>query len=812
MTRMSSLKAAAAASICLLPLHAFAQAPATAGQPAAPASATPADQPLTNWVTLGGQYQSRGSDYLGRFSGAVDPGFYFLGDFHYGYRDPWDSGGTNYFEMDGANMGMADRSFSAKLGQQGTWGVFFSYEGIPYNADPIQSVWQSTGALVPGVAPGSLPLNLYPNPAQFPAVTHLVPPFVTNPAALPLPAIFFPKPSSALAGSLYDDNIATQRNVFTGGGKYQLGDWTISATIRHENKTGYQANSLEIGGTVGLTGVGTGAGKNSPPAAGLTSGLGYFAQPIDYDTDRYDLTAAYSTDRLQVQLGYMFSNFKDNLSEFNAQNPFALGALAGSGNFSGTGATPGGITAPYALPPSNSAHQVSVMAGYNLSPTTRVNANFAYGLELQNDPYVTGSGNAASNPYVPRSSFDGLVQTFNGNVAVIAQPLPKLDVRLAYTIDDRDNQSPSNAYGVNTRSTATTSAGGDCAFTVGGVPGLCYNLPYSFEDQTFTGEAGYSILPHTKVSLNDTFETTYRNYADASFVTSNTVTAKVRSQLGDDLFGALSYSHQDRDAHNYVNGNTWAALTNGGVNPDTPSAFLVFFEASRKHDEVKGTLDYAPIHSVNTTLMVKFSNDNYPDTQNGLRNNYNFLIGPDVSWDISPSLTAHGYYTYQQVYYEQSSLYTSGSNFTTGNGYYVPWTNKTTDSVHTLGVTMDWQAIPAVLKFSVNYNFSYGDTAYALGDGMALIGTGQTTQTTPAALTLQALPDITSTLNMISIRGEYTFRPNMTVIFGYEFERFSYKDFMADTSATTYANALLPGSLNPNDSVQVVGAGLRVRF
>lgn len=100
-----------------------------------------------------------------------------------------------------------------------------------------------------------------------------------------------------------------------------------------------------------------------------------------------------------------------------------------------------------------------------------------------------------------------------------------------------------------------------------------------------------------------------------------------------------------------------------------------------------------------------------------------------------------------------------------------PWTNKTTDSVHTFGPTADWQAIPEVLKISFNYTFSYGDTAYASGDGMAVIGGGQTTQTTPAALTLQMLPDVTSMLDMISLRGEYAFRPNWTVIFGYAFER-----------------------------------------
>jgi len=117
-----------------------------------------------------------------------------------------------------------------------------------------------------------------------------------------------------------------------------------------------------------------------------------------------------------------------------------------------------------------------------------------------------------------------------------------------------------------------------------------------------------------------------------------------------------------------------------------------------------------------------------------------------------------------------------------------------------------------VLKFSVDYSFAYGDTAYALGDGMAVIGGGINSQSTAAALTLQPLPDVTSMLNTIAIRGEYTFRPNMTLIFGYEYERFSYKDFMSGTSPTAYANALLPGTLNPNDSIHVVGAGLRVRF
>ena len=100
---------------------------------------------------------------------------------------------------------------------------------------------------------------------------------------------------------------------------------------------------------------------------------------------------------------------------------------------------------------------------------------------------------------------------------------------------------------------------------------------------------------------------------------------------------------------------------------------LIYFEASRRHDELKGTLDMSPTHTMTTSLMAKFSNDAYPGGQYGLRNNHNFSIGPDVSWDITPAISSHAYYTYQQIFYDQASLYVSGTNYgPSGTGYYVP--------------------------------------------------------------------------------------------------------------------------------------------
>ena len=788
MTRMFSFKAALAASVCLLPLQAIAQSTGDSGNTGASAAPTIVMPPSNNWILGGMQYNSGATPYLNRFTGATSPGFYGLGGFNYGHRDAWDSGGTNYWQVQGSDLGLDSRSFSIEAGQQGTWGLGFSYDGIPHQGPTdFKSVWTSSGALVPGVAPGSLPLVFPATPVQS--------------GVGKVNSVWLPTPSSTLGAQMYDYSIGTQRDVFTGTGKYEWGPWTITGAIRHEHKTGYQANSFEIGGPAGVTFLGSGGAANTPPTA-VTSALGYFAMPIDYVTDRYDVTAAYSTRKLQVQFGYTFSNFKDDLTQFDAINPFGFHPTTSFGTAAAN------LSVPYSMPPSNSAHEFKFMLGYNLSPTTRLNANFAYGLQMQDAAYATGTGDPVAVLSEPASSLNGFVQTFFGNIAISSQPLPKLDLRLAYTIDDYDNQTPRNGYQVNTRSSTSLSGGGDCAFT----GGLCYNLPFSFEHQTLEGEVGYRVLPQTKVSLTDKFESTYRTYADVSLVTSNTVTAKVRSELASDLFGTVSYSHQDRVAHNYANGNTWALLSGGGVNAD-PSGFLMFFEASRRHDEVKGSLDFSPIHTVSAELVVKFANDRYPDGQYGLRNNSNLEIGPDVDWQVTPALNAHAYYTYQQIYYEQSSLYSSGTNYTsTGTGYFVPWTAKTTDSVHTVGLTVDWKAVPNKLKFSFDYNFSYGDTSYLLGDGMAVVGGAITSPVTIAALNFQPLPNVTSMLNMIQIRGEYTFRPNLTLVFGYAYERFDYNDFMNGTPATQYANVLMPGTLNPNEAVHVVGAGIRYRF
>lgn len=90
--------------------------------------------------------------------------------------------------------------------------------------------------------------------------------------------------------------------------------------------------------------------------------------------------------------------------------------------------------------------------------------------------------------------------------------------------------------------------------------------------------------------------------------------------------------------------------------------------------------------------------------------------------------------------------------------------------------------------------------------------TSSGSQITRSTINLQPLPDVTSMLHMIQLRGEYSLRPNMTLIFGYAFGRFNYKDFLNGQSPTAYASVVVPGFNNNNESIHIVGAGMRIRF
>ena len=775
MNTMRSLRAIALAGSCLLPIAAAADdfdvgdAPATPAQLAPPTHNAISQLPLPalgalpggfqNEVVLGGGYQSNTALRYGRFNGLSNGGFFGIGGFTLRSGFKWDSEDSFYLQAQGTDLGLDSRSFSLKLGQQGIWGLNFAYDGIPdFYSNSFHSLWGSDGTLKAGIMPGSIN-NL----------------------------------TAQIGSSLPVQDISTRRDIFSGGGKYQVGDWTVSSQLRHEHKEGVKENSLAI------------LSAPSPIAANgnlTSSGLGYFPEPINYDTDRYDISAQYNGGRMQGMVGYTYNKFTDNAATWNGVNPFLFTGTANVTGASGTaGAGSALLSSRYSLPPSNSAHQAKGQFAYNITPTMRLNANMQYGLMLQDDPYVSTTGNTflAALP-LPKSSLDGAIQTVHANVALTARPLDKTDVRIAYTIDDRESLTQRNRYNqwyLDAQNKQYTA----------------YNMPLNYRHQTFEAQVNYKVAPETKVTLGYAYDSTARNDSATKLVSQSTFNAKVRTALWTDAYGSVSVMHEDRKASNYRRNAAWDAL---GLVENDLFGMMNYYEASRTREEVKVMADFAPMKNMSASLFGKADFDRYPDSAFGLKSNNNFTIGPDINYQFSTAMSAHAFYNYQLLYFNQNSALSNAcnSNGTSLTAGPAPcqnigwWQGKNLDSTHSIGLGLDWQAIPDTLKVSADYNWSVGRNSYSIMDGgiFSFVTAGT------AALQLAPIPDVRSIMHAINLRAEYKLADNASLWFGYTFERFSYKDYGTQVGATQFSNAAFSGDSNASYNVHIVMGALRLRW
>lgn len=718
-----------------------------------------------NEIDVGGAYVSDKSARFGRYTGLNEQGPYGIGSFTLRGRDEWNSGGTRYWDFEGTNLGLDSRSISGAYGDQGLWGAKFSYDGIPYfSSDSFKSIYDDSHS-------GSL------NGAQ------------------PSSALWYQ--SGSLAGFLSSREVKTQRDSFAGKAFYQgLTDWTFTGMVRHEHKDGSIEQSM-------IFGTGKNAVVQGSTPASSSGEIVAFRQPVDYDTDQYDITALYSGKQLQGQFTYTYSQFTDNLNSYNAIDPFrsAVNDGGAAANNLGPNVPPLPlIQGAYSLPPSNSAHQVKGQLGYNIAPDTRLYANFTYGLMLQNDSYPQDTYNSfiinqglINHP----NSLDGAVQDFFGNLTFTSRPLDDLDVRLSYTIDKHDNLTDPQriqSFYVDSFRTYANEIGANAAL---GVP----NFIYATDIQTARAEAGYRILPQTKLTLGYTFKDTTRKASEVDHNSEHTVSGRVNSYLFSGMNGMVSFDHSIRQANPYNENVPWTYIGYGGT--ENRMGEMAFHEAARIRDDLKGRLSLPPWDQVQVDLTGRWVRENYPHSLFGLNNDYSIMGGPDISYTPTKDITASVYYTYQMIFRDLRGGYTA-------SGQPELWRERTDDRLHTVGLRGDWQATDK-LKIGTGFDMSYGNVSYNVGDQLTA---AQTPVLANQNYVIQPLPDVVANLYSFSLTGEYQVVPQASVWAGYTFERFSLNDFGINASGNPlqYGNAFLSGENSPSYGIHMISTGVRYRF
>ena len=809
-------------SSCLLPVAAFAAEDAAS---------------YDSQIDAGTRYQSRNSYMFGRFTGAVDHGGYAIGDFSILGRDVWNSGNTRYWQADGRDLGLESRSVFARYGNLGQWGLSVFYDGIPYyDNETFHTIYDTSGK-------GTITTGV-PNPAMFTSDPNYRVSTTGTTAGLNNAYTLAPD----IAGLVTTQGTHTKRDRVGGAFQFQIdGFWSAEGGITHEHKEGIRENALMFGGATHLNTLrycnpsGTATAACSNATSSSTADSLAFAQPVNYDTERYDARLLFAAPRLQGEVSYSFMDFTDNNLSFNGIDPFPYVGQAGN--------LPNGLVrAAYSLPPSSSEHQVRGSVGYTLLPGTRINANLAYEYLMQNAPLPAASNNATPgytaaelgqlglNP----AGADGKQQNIYAQLGFVTKPFHNFDIKGSFTYDDRDDKTPVSTWYYAARD-ATSPA------TAATLLSSTMNNPLSFTTATGKLDAGYRLWQGTKLTLGYQFQQKDASTGYYRASRENSLSAKVKSEILKDLDGSLAFTHSMRYA-----ASAW--FVNAAEGSSNTNSTIPYFQSGRVRDQIKGDMNWEASHGLTLGWNGKFTNDKYhlpvnwclpgggqsvcpsaltPATQalfqlaqgTGLTNSHDLIIGPDVTFVPSNDFSAHFFYSYQKIFRDTndasalwnlaSSATANARNLAFGTGSTPYFTNQLTDETHTIGASGTWQASPK-LKITGSYNFSYGDTTFNVGDGVApaYFLFNPALATPNLNYSVLALPDVKSQLHTLNLQGEYAFKPNMSLLFGYQFERFIYSDMAYTMPVTGYdfGNALTPGQVNPSYSVHVVGGSIRVKF
>lgn len=811
MNTRNMLRAIALATTCLVPLAAYAddfsveETPAEKAPSAGPAI-TIGGLPVTGSVGLGIMGVGDGNNNLaGRYNGMNTSGFYIgITDLDVQARSAWDSGDGQYYELNGTNLmfqpgtrlgsgvssgvngnfassvnnGVVNSGdLNLRLGNAGVWSGGVSYDSITYTGNVIDSIYSMDGNQ--GVLNSPLKIFGGATPTAKGAYTTST----QGTGGLPV---------SQLNAAEMPVLVGTRRDIVAGDFKYIWDNWTFTGAIRHEHKEGSMEESLDsaIGGTA-------------------------FAMPVNYDTDRYDVSASYNTHAFQSIFQYTFSHFVDN--NLFVSLPYATSNTA----------APYQRTAAYSLPPSSDAHYLTMLLADNdIIPKTRLNLNLRVGIEKQNDSFAPNSADPSSvgisaanlagvNPTTlvqsGMPSPDLMATVIQAKVSANSNPFQNIDTRIFYGIDERSmNKSSLSIYpGGGGGSSADTTPGG----------GMITAVPMDWLKQNAGAEVGYTILPdsETKVTASYRLDRTDRSNAQVGHSATNSGSLGLSSSIWDDVDAKISLDYADRTG-NLTYLGPWAYIGQGATYSGA------YYQAPMTSEGVTARADYTPNSVISSGIVVQFKNENYhypsdnratlAGSGQGVKQDYALEIGPDFNWRPDKSFNFHAFYNYELLFYNMTgngACAASNTGACAGSvGYFQ---NKDTTGTHTIGFAAEWQATDK-LKLKGEYTFSYGTVMFGEFNGVFVANASAVN----SYQNVGNYPDINTTMNSLKFTATYQLRPNIELIGQAIYLQMSNNDWNDTANAVQVSGAtntsvlLTPGYTAPNFNIVAALAGVRVKF
>ena len=706
--------------------------------------------PVANEISIGLYYLGDDAYRYGKYSGLTDEGTEALLDFRLEKRPVWDSGDTVRWRLQGWRLGLDSRRLEFAYNDQGTQKFGFDYREIPNN--------RFDDGLTPYRAEAAGRWNLAPDWYVAPGTSNTLG-FLN------------------LQESLVNLTVDTKRRRMDLAYERKLGAaWMLDVDFRHETKEGNRT----LGSIFGHSGA-------NPRSVIL-------AAPVDWTTDIVEAMFEYSTSRVQFGVGGYASFFSNDETTFTFQNAY------GYRNGWAPGVEYPDAYGRFALEPDNSYLQFKTYGGINLTPSTRITADFAYGTMEQDEtllPYSVNPDLVVHTP-LPRATADAEVDTTLFNLRLTSQLARRFGLAVNYRYDDRDNKTPRDLFpyiGADSQNQRPFDDGR-------------INLPYSYTKQRTDATLTWRLAAATRLKAGMEYYDYSRDFSEVSdsdelaWLAGVSLRGWTRGSLSLDLRTA------DRDVDAYTgNAPLLASFLPGQVSADdyeNHPLLRKYYLAARTRDEARLRADFTPSTVVNLGFAASYAEDDYDDGYFGLTQAEVRSMSVDAGWHPRETVALTGFYT-KEKYESAQSARAFFNDFSAGDPGF-DWNADSTDKVDTWNFAITFSEIGKErgwngLDFGFDYTFSNTRSDILVTAGDLVFGD------------VGPLPQLQAKMRTFTLWGRFALGVHSSIRLAAESSELSTSDWALDgVVPDSLANVLLLGEGTPNYDLWLVSGAWTYRF
>jgi MtrB/PioB family decaheme-associated outer membrane protein len=536
-------------------------------------------------------------------------------------------------------------------------------------------------------------------------------------------------------------------------------------------------------------------------------------EPLDYQTHNIELGGEYAGKGWSVGLRYNASLFHNGTSTLVWDNPINLtnelgGVVVGPCNSTSnylTDGTGGPCQGRIDLYPNNQAHTVTLSGTAALPMKSRFMGTVSYGWRLQDDKFLPFTINpAVTQPALPARDLDGDVRPFMINATLSNNFFDRLNLKTFYRLYDLNNRSRKVFFEdgiiVNDQGSATNL--GLQAF------------PYEYTKHNIGAEAGYDFARWLSAKFSYLWEKMHRESREVLNANEHSFGPTVDIKPNPWMLLRMGYRHFIRDADGYDAGRYVVVFTEEtpeDLREEKLEQLRKFDEAARRRDKFSLFTQISPLQNLTFHAGFDMILDRYPDTAIGTQNDNNYSPSIGVVYAPLDWLSLFADYNFEYFDWKMTAMERTAVTQTPALNPDRIWVSRGIDKINTFTVGSEMRLIPERLGFRFHYSFSDGRSEVR-AKGSTCAGCTAATD----------YPTITNHWHEVLARFEYMLHKNVSLRFGYYFNRYSSRDFGVDimkpwmgdvdTGANVQRSIFLGDQIKQPYTAHIGFIGVRLRF